>query len=88
MKANVTLGFSVAVLALATAIPGVRISAAPNPQVKSGVDRLYVIDCGDGSGTDESRWTPGVERRRRPSAFPDTATSSTTPRVGSVGHGH
>ena len=60
MKANVTLGFSVAVLALATATPGVRISAAPNPQVKSGVDRLYVIDCGDGSGTDESRWTPGV----------------------------
>jgi glyoxylase-like metal-dependent hydrolase (beta-lactamase superfamily II) len=60
MKANVTLGFSVAVLALATATLGVRISAAPNPQVKSGVDRLYVIDCGDGSGPDESRWTPGV----------------------------
>jgi glyoxylase-like metal-dependent hydrolase (beta-lactamase superfamily II) len=60
MKANVTLGFSVAVLALATATPGVRISAAPNPQVKPGVDRLYVIDCGDGSGPDESRWTPGV----------------------------
>ena len=40
MKANVTLGFSVAVLALATATPGVRISAAPNPPVKSGVDRF------------------------------------------------
>ena len=44
----------VAVLTLATAI--LRISAAP----KSGVDRLYVIDCGDGSGPDESRWTPGA----------------------------
>ena len=60
MKASVTFAFSVAVLALATAIPGVRISAVPNPQAKSGVDRLYVIDCGDGSGSDESRWTPGV----------------------------
>ncbi len=37
-KANVTFAFSVAVLALATAIPVVRISAAPNPPVKSGVD--------------------------------------------------
>jgi N-acyl homoserine lactone hydrolase len=60
MKANVTFGFSVAVLALTIAIPGVRISAAPDPQVKAGVDRLYVIDCGDGSGPDESRWTPGA----------------------------
>ena len=52
--------FLVALLALATAIPGTRISAAPNPEGKSGVDRLYVIDCGDGSGPDESRWTPGA----------------------------
>jgi N-acyl homoserine lactone hydrolase len=60
MKANVTFTFLLAFSALATAIPGMRISAAPNPQVKSGVDRLYVIDCGDGSGPDESRWTPGA----------------------------
>jgi glyoxylase-like metal-dependent hydrolase (beta-lactamase superfamily II) len=60
MKANVKCTFFVAALALATAIPGMRISAAPNPQAKSGVDRLYVIDCGDGSGPDESRWTPGA----------------------------
>lgn len=45
---------------LATSIRGLEILAAPNPRVMSGVDRLYVIDCGDGSGTDESRWTPGV----------------------------
>jgi N-acyl homoserine lactone hydrolase len=60
MKANVAFTFLIAVLALATAIPGMKISAFPNPQVKSGVDRLYVIDCGDGSGPDESRWTPGA----------------------------
>gem|GEM_PF-5930873 len=54
---------------LAAAIPVVRISAASNPQVKSGVDRLYVIDCGDGSGSDESRWTPGVNVGK-PVGFP------------------
>jgi hypothetical protein len=51
MKANVECALA-AVLALATAIPGARVSAASNPQAKSGVDRLYVIDCGDGSGPD------------------------------------
>src|ERR1700685_2125765 len=60
MEANVKCTFLVAVLALAAAIPSMPISVAPNPEVKSGVDRLYVIDCGDGSGPDESRWTPGV----------------------------
>src|SRR5580698_11456730 len=59
MKASVSCTFLVVVLTVAAAIPGMRVSAA-DPQVKSGVDRLYVIDCGDGSGTDESRWTPGV----------------------------
>src|ERR1043165_978404 len=58
MKAIVGCMLIVAVLAIA--IPGVPISAAPNPQLKSAVDRLYVIDCGDGSGPDESRWTPGA----------------------------
>ena len=87
MKANVAFTFLVAVLALATAIPGMKISASPNPQVKSGVDRLYVIDCGDGSGPDESRWTPGANVGP-PSTFPATATSSTTPKVVPVGHGH
>jgi len=26
----------------------------------SGVDRLYVLDCGQGHATDQSRWSPGV----------------------------
>jgi glyoxylase-like metal-dependent hydrolase (beta-lactamase superfamily II) len=50
----------VAFLVLATTGGGLRISAAVDPQVKFGVDRLYVIVCGDGSATDESRWTPGA----------------------------
>jgi hypothetical protein len=60
MNPSATRTLLVAALVLAAAIPGMRISAAPAPQVKSGVDRLYVIDCGDGSGPDESRWTPGA----------------------------
>jgi N-acyl homoserine lactone hydrolase len=27
----------------------------------SGVDRLYVMDCGQGRAPDKSRWSPGVE---------------------------
>jgi glyoxylase-like metal-dependent hydrolase (beta-lactamase superfamily II) len=49
-----------AACALAAAILGVPISAIPTPAMKSGVDRLYVIDCGEGRGFDESHWTPGV----------------------------
>jgi N-acyl homoserine lactone hydrolase len=60
MRAIVKCSFFIAVLVLAIAIPDARISAAPIPQAKSGVDRLYVIACGDGRGPDESRWTPGV----------------------------
>jgi hypothetical protein len=53
MKAIVVPALFVAVLTLAIASPGVSISAASNPQGQSGVDRLYVIYCGDGSGFDE-----------------------------------
>jgi len=66
MEANVKRMFLVTALALATAA---RISAAPNPEIESGVDRLFVIDCGDGSGPDESRWTPGANVGT-PVAFP------------------
>jgi N-acyl homoserine lactone hydrolase len=69
MKAIVVPALFVAVLTLAIASPGVSISAASNPQGQSGVDRLYVIDCGDGSGFDESRWTPGANVGK-PIGFP------------------
>ena len=28
-------------------------------QGKTGIDRLYVLDCGQGTAADMSRWTPG-----------------------------
>ena len=60
MNANAGWRFLLAGCVLLASSSEVGISAASSPQVKSGVDRLYVIDCGDGSGTDESRWTPGA----------------------------
>jgi N-acyl homoserine lactone hydrolase len=47
---------------LATAATAaVMLSAQPTlAQTKSGVDRLYVLDCGQGTGPDQSRWSPGV----------------------------
>jgi N-acyl homoserine lactone hydrolase len=32
---------------------------------KSGVDRLYVLDCGQGDAPDQSRWSPGVNVGKR-----------------------
>jgi N-acyl homoserine lactone hydrolase len=29
-------------------------------QTKAGIDRLYILDCGQGTGPDQSRWSPGV----------------------------
>jgi N-acyl homoserine lactone hydrolase len=60
MKANVRHSFWVGLFATATVVLGGRIFAVSEVQAKSGVDRLYVIDCGDGGGPDESRWTPGA----------------------------
>ncbi len=67
---NVQHVLLVAVSTLATCVSSVQISAAAHAQVKSGVDRLYVIDCGDGTGQDQSRWTPGANIGT-PVAFPD-----------------
>jgi N-acyl homoserine lactone hydrolase len=36
-------------------------SAQPaSAQTKTGVDRLYILNCGDGEGPDQSRWSPGI----------------------------
>ena len=69
MRTTVKAAFLAATLALAVVVSGVRISAASGQQAKSGVDRMYVIDCGDGSGPDESRWTPGANVGK-PVGFP------------------
>jgi len=44
-----------------TATLAVMLSAQPGlAQTKSGVDKLYVLDCGQGVGPDQARWSPGV----------------------------
>ncbi len=37
------------------------VAAAASAQSKTGVERLYIIDCGDGVAGDISRWSPGVD---------------------------
>src|ERR1700685_4078933 len=37
------------------------LSAQPGlAQTKTGVDKLYVLNCGEGVGPDQARWSPGV----------------------------
>ncbi len=39
----------------------VMLSAQPGlAQTKTGVDKLYVLNCGEGVGPDQARWSPGV----------------------------
>ena len=43
------------------AVAGILFPSTGHAQSKAkGVDRLYVLDCGQGHATDESRWTVGV----------------------------
>jgi hypothetical protein len=44
-----------------TALAALSISAATaSAQTKSGVDKLYILNCGEGVAGDISRWSPGV----------------------------
>jgi N-acyl homoserine lactone hydrolase len=45
----------VTVIVVAAAALGVGIAAAA-----AGIDKLYVLDCGQNIGKDQSRWSPGV----------------------------
>jgi len=46
---------------VAMAVAGILLSSAAGAQPSGkGVDRLYVLDCGQGHANDESRWTVGV----------------------------
>jgi glyoxylase-like metal-dependent hydrolase (beta-lactamase superfamily II) len=36
-------------------------AGTPSAQTKSGVDRLYILNCGEGVAGDISRWSPGVD---------------------------
>lgn len=36
-------------------------AASASAQTKSGVDKLYILNCGEGIAGDISRWSPGVD---------------------------
>lgn len=55
-------------LSVIGALHGCSLPAAPSPQ---GVERLYVLDCGEGPTPDVSRWSPGVNVGR-PMEFADS----------------
>ena len=50
----------------------------------AGVERLYILCCGEGVAGDISRWSPGVNVGR-PMDFVDTVILSATRRVGCSG---
>ena len=44
------------------ALVALSISAATvSAQTRSGADKLYILDCGEGVAGDISRWSPGVD---------------------------
>ncbi|RXT44904.1 N-acyl homoserine lactonase family protein [Bradyrhizobium betae] len=47
-------------LALAAAALALSAHAAMAQSEKTGVERLYVLNCGEGTAGDISRWTPGL----------------------------
>jgi N-acyl homoserine lactone hydrolase len=47
-------GISVAALALLVS------AVAASAQTRSGIDKLYILNCGEGVAGDISRWSPGV----------------------------
>jgi N-acyl homoserine lactone hydrolase len=53
---RVATGLSVALLSLV-----VSLAAAHAEDKKPGVERLYILNCGEGVAGDISRWSPGVD---------------------------
>ncbi len=49
------IAFAVAIAALALSSPGALAQSE-----KAGVEKLYVLNCGEGTAGDISRWTPGL----------------------------
>ena len=48
---------AICIVALATLSSS---ASAVSAQPKSGVDKLYILNCGEGVAGDISRWSPGV----------------------------
>lgn len=64
MMPGIKLALAVAALALTT-------QAAVAQSEKSGVEKLYVLNCGEGTAGDISRWTPGLNEGK-PMDFVDS----------------
>jgi N-acyl homoserine lactone hydrolase len=52
MKRWASWGFTLAALSIS--------AVATSAQTKSGIDKLYILNCGEGVAGDISRWSPGV----------------------------
>ena len=46
---------------IAAVTAGIALSASPGRPQSTGVERLYIFDCGQGHALDQSRWSPGVD---------------------------
>jgi N-acyl homoserine lactone hydrolase len=46
------------------------LAALPARAAESGIERLYVLDCGENHGKDQARWSPGVNEGK-PIVFSD-----------------
>jgi glyoxylase-like metal-dependent hydrolase (beta-lactamase superfamily II) len=55
MKKNPLIAVAFGIAALST-----HSSQPAQAQAKSGVERLYILNCGEGTAGDISRWSPGV----------------------------
>ena len=64
MKRLIKLALSAIALALSS-------HAASAQSEKNGVERLYILNCGEGTTSDVSRWSPGVNEGK-PMDFVDT----------------
>src|SRR5947209_15641276 len=60
-----TLRRPVVLVVIVGAVLGARLGAAD-----AGVQQLYVLDCGQNQGKDQSRWSPGVNEGK-PIEFSD-----------------
>ena len=53
---NRTFGFVAALLSVFLAV-----DAGHAQSGQPGVEKLYILDCGEGTSSDVSRWSPGVD---------------------------
>jgi len=60
MRSRCRLVAPAAIVALALATAHLPAPPASAQGGKSGVERLYILNCGEGVAGDISRWSPGV----------------------------